>query len=221
MNIVSYNEAELKHKWAERQRSADDDNDVSTEVSVWPTGTRIDVVVSNHAGKFDIYELKARKADPQDLYQLRMYWDGLVLSGVQPTRGTLVAPSYSDNLQKMLQMVNELPPPNFPDGPSEFEILLHVFDARGKRPCMTKTRGGVMMLDAIFDGTFNPSELRIQNSEKFTQACKNAERLQMQLSMQLCDEDYALVEDLTNELLNSCEANAGSISNTASRPGSS
>ena len=63
-----------------------------------------------------------------------------------------------------------------------------------------------MMLDAIFDGTFNPSELRIQNSEKFTQACKNAERLQMQLSMQLCDEDYALVEDLTNELLNSCEA---------------
>ena len=45
-----------------------------------------------------------------------MYWDGLVLSGVQPTRGTLVAPSYSDNLQKMLQMVNELPPPNFPDG---------------------------------------------------------------------------------------------------------
>ena len=116
MNIVSYNEAELKHKWAERQRSADDDNDVSTEVSVWPTGTRIDVVVSNHAGKFDIYELKARKADPQDLYQLRMYWDGLVLSGVQPTRGTLVAPSYSDNLQKMLQMVNELPPPNFPDG---------------------------------------------------------------------------------------------------------
>ena len=63
-----------------------------------------------------------------------------------------------------------------------------------------------MMLDAIFDGTFNPSELRIQNSEKFTQACKNAERLQMQLSMQLCDEDYALVEDLTYELLNSCEA---------------
>ena len=63
-----------------------------------------------------------------------------------------------------------------------------------------------MMLDAIFDGTFNPSELRIQNSEKFTQACKNAERLQMQLSMQLCDEDYALVGDLTNELLNSCEA---------------
>lgn len=63
-----------------------------------------------------------------------------------------------------------------------------------------------MVLDAIFDGTFNPSELRILNSEKFTQACKNAERIQVQLSMQLCNEDYALVEDLTNELLNSCEA---------------
>lgn len=57
-------------------------------------------------------------------------------------------------------------------------------------------------MDAIFDGTFNPSELRILNSEKFTQACRNAERIQMQL----CDEDCALVEDLTNELLNSCEA---------------
>lgn len=63
-----------------------------------------------------------------------------------------------------------------------------------------------MILDAIFDGTFNPSELRILNSEKFTQACKNAERIQMQLSMQLCSEDYALVEDLINELLNFCEA---------------
>lgn len=63
-----------------------------------------------------------------------------------------------------------------------------------------------MVLDAIFDGTFNPSEMRILNSEKFTQACKNAERIQMQLSVLLCDEDYALVEDLTNELLASCEA---------------
>ena len=67
-------------------------------------------------GKYDIYELKVRKAEPQDLYQLRMYWDGLVLSGVQPTRGTLLADSYTDNLKKMLQMVNELPAPSFPDG---------------------------------------------------------------------------------------------------------
>ena len=67
-------------------------------------------------GKYDIYELKVRKAEPQDLYQLRMYWDGLVLSGIQPTRGTLLAASYTYKIQKMLQMMNELPAPNFPDG---------------------------------------------------------------------------------------------------------
>lgn len=115
-NATSYEEAELKRKWVERLCAADDDNDVSTEVSVWPTGTRIDVVASNPMGKYDIYELKVRKAEPQDLYQLRMYWDGLVLSGVQPTRGTLLADSYTDNLKKMMQMMNELPAPNFPDG---------------------------------------------------------------------------------------------------------
>lgn len=115
-NVASYEEAELQRMWVERLRAADDDNDVSTEISVWPTGTRIDVVASNPMGKYDIYELKVRKAEPQDLYQLRMYWDGLVLSGVQPTRGTLLAASYTDKIQKMLQMMNELPAPNFPDG---------------------------------------------------------------------------------------------------------
>lgn len=63
-NATSYEEAELKRKWVERLRAADDDNDVSTEVSVWPTGTRIDVVASNPMGKYDIYELKVRKAEP-------------------------------------------------------------------------------------------------------------------------------------------------------------
>lgn len=63
-----------------------------------------------------------------------------------------------------------------------------------------------MVLDTIFNGMFNPSELCILNSEKFERACKNAERLQMKLSTQLSREDYALVEDLTNELLNSCDA---------------
>ena len=115
-NTLFFNEEELKQKWAEFQRSVDDENDVSTEFTVWPTGTRIDVVVSNETGKCDIYELKARKAEPLNLYQLRMYWDGLVLSGVQPTRGTLLAASYSDTLVQMAALMNELPPPAFPDG---------------------------------------------------------------------------------------------------------
>ena len=87
------------------------------------------MLVRNDAGKCDIYEMKARKAEPLNLYQLRMYWDGLVLSGVQPTRGTLLAASYTDNLVQMVAMMNELPTPCFPDGsPSakyNFTIATH------------------------------------------------------------------------------------------------
>ena len=128
-NILYLNEEELRSKWAAIQRAADDENDVSTEFTVWPTGTRIDVLVSNDTGKCDIYEMKARKAEPLNLYQLRMYWDGLVLAGIQPTRGTLLAASYSDTLVKMAALMNELPPPAFPDGtPSakyNFTIATH------------------------------------------------------------------------------------------------
>lgn len=128
-NALYLNEEELRCKWAAIQRAADDENDVSTELTVWPTGTRIDVVVSNHAGKCDIYEMKARKAEPLNLYQLRMYWDGLVLAGIQPTRGTLLAASYTDTLVQMVALMNQLPPPAFPDGrPSakyNFTIATH------------------------------------------------------------------------------------------------
>ena len=62
-------------------KAANPEDDVTSEISVWPTGTRVDVVDKGANGKCDIYELKTRKAEPQDLYQLRMYWDGLVLEG--------------------------------------------------------------------------------------------------------------------------------------------
>lgn len=69
------------------------------------------------------------------------------------------------------------------------------------------TKGAVkgMVLDAIFNGTFNPSELRIVGSERFTQSCRNMERLLSLLSIQLSGEDYAMVEELTDELQNACE----------------
>ena len=62
-----------------------------------------------------------------------------------------------------------------------------------------------MVLDTIFNGTFNPSELRIVGSERFTQSCRNMERLLSLLSIQLSGEDYAMVEELTDELQNACE----------------
>ena len=57
-----------------------------------------------------------------------MYWDGLVLTGVQPTQATLIVRAYSKSLLLMLEKFNALPTPPLPDGtPSQpycFEIAL-------------------------------------------------------------------------------------------------
>lgn len=53
----------------------------------------------------------AGRAEPQNLYQLKMYRDGLVLQGCQPTHGTLLVQNYSSDLKLMLDQMNRLPPP--------------------------------------------------------------------------------------------------------------
>lgn len=56
-------------------------------------GISVDIVWDQTAtaGPIDIYEVKKGKAAPIDLYQLVMYWDGLVSSGKLPTCGHLVS----------------------------------------------------------------------------------------------------------------------------------
>ena len=109
-------EAVLKTKWMDILQAACPQDRVSDEQSVWSTGTRIDVVAEN-TGKLDIYELKTRKAEPLNLYQLKMYWDGLVVDkGKQPTSATLLAADYSSEILNMLNQMNALPPPCFADG---------------------------------------------------------------------------------------------------------
>ena len=109
-------EAVLKAKWMDILQAACPQDRVSDEQSVWSTGTRIDVVAEN-TGKLDIYELKTRKAEPLNLYQLKMYWDGLVVDkGKQPTSATLLAADYSSEILNMLNQMNALPPPCFADG---------------------------------------------------------------------------------------------------------
>ena len=53
----------------------------------------------------------AGRAEPQNLYQLKMYWDGLVLQGCQPTHGTLLVQNDSSDLKLMLDQMNRLPSP--------------------------------------------------------------------------------------------------------------
>lgn len=115
-NGVSLSEKELQHKWMKILKAANPEDTISDEISVWPTSTRIDVVAHNDSGKYEIYELKAGKGDSQNLTQLRMYWDGLVLEGIQPTKGVLLVKDYETDLAEMCRLLNKLPTPLFPDG---------------------------------------------------------------------------------------------------------
>lgn len=128
-NASLVSEKELQKRRMNILKAANPEDTVTSEISIWPTGTRIDILDSNDSGKLDIYELKIGKGEPQHLYQLRMYWDGLVLEGIQPTRGILIASEYANHLHEMLRILNELPPPCFPDGkpslPYNFFLSTH------------------------------------------------------------------------------------------------
>ena len=62
-----------------------------------------------------------------------------------------------------------------------------------------------MMMDMIFEGTLYPNQMRIVNSEEYTRACRRSKELLKKLMAQLPSEDYALVEDLTKDLLDAGE----------------
>ena len=127
-SVKNMSEERLKQRWMDILKAACPTYKVTDECSVWPTGTRIDVV-AEAPGKLELYELKAGRAEPQNLYQLKMYWDGLVLQGCQPTHGTLLVQNYSSDLKLMLDQMNRLPPPLTRDGrpsaPYALDIATH------------------------------------------------------------------------------------------------
>lgn len=109
-------EKALQSRWISALLAVNPQDRVTDEMTVWPTGTRIDVLDEGD-GKRVIYELKATKGEPLHLYQLKMYWDGLVLDGIQPTEAVLIVPKYTSDLARMTELINDrLTPPALPDG---------------------------------------------------------------------------------------------------------
>ncbi len=53
-----------------------------------------------------LYEAKKDKATIQDLYQLRMYWDGAVIDGINPVEGILLASEFSNGIDAIIAMLN-------------------------------------------------------------------------------------------------------------------
>jgi hypothetical protein len=75
---------------------------------VWAgTGVKADIVHEDQDGHWlDVYEVKDESASPQDVYQLIMYWDGLVSDGKVPRQGRLVAESAPDSVRNLLRHWN-------------------------------------------------------------------------------------------------------------------
>lgn len=68
---------------------------------------RIDLY-ENTMGKITIYEGKKDQTHSKDVYQLRMYWDGLVYDGIKPDCGILVASSHPKTVSELVAIVNTM-----------------------------------------------------------------------------------------------------------------
>ena len=69
------------------------DHDITDEVCVWPTGTRIDVLDAGTDDSLVIYEMKVKKRATAAPVSVAEYWDGLVHTGRQPTQAVLISPT--------------------------------------------------------------------------------------------------------------------------------
>jgi hypothetical protein len=105
-------EAELRKKWMQMLKATNPGEIITDERCVWPTGTRIDVYRETTDKRIIIYELKVGTGAPIDLYQAKMYWDGLVIEGVQPKEAVLMCEDFQTTLEEMANKMNKLTPPN-------------------------------------------------------------------------------------------------------------
>lgn len=74
---------------------------------VWGgAGIKADIVHIKPDSTVDVYEVKAGTASPQDVYQLLMYWDGLVEDGKTVKLGRLVAKSIPPSVETLITYLN-------------------------------------------------------------------------------------------------------------------
>jgi hypothetical protein len=74
---------------------------------VWGgTAVKADITHTKHDSTVDVYEVKAGTASPQDVYQLLMYWDGLVKDGKDVALGRLVASSIPPSVTNVISYLN-------------------------------------------------------------------------------------------------------------------
>lgn len=122
-------EKELRNKWVAMLRATNPDEVISDETSVWPIGTKIDVYRKTTNDKIIIYELKVGTGAPIHLYQLKMYWDGLVLDKHEsPGEAILLVEDFNTKLEEMANMMNRLP---VPEGSKAYNFKVEKLSDRG------------------------------------------------------------------------------------------
>lgn len=80
---------------------------------MWHTGTKIDVFRRKAVpdDSIVINEIKVGYGTPINLYQLKMYWDGLLVTRYQQKEAIFFVSEYSTAMESMAYMMNALPPP--------------------------------------------------------------------------------------------------------------
>lgn len=66
---------------------------------------RIDMYHVDH-DTITIYEGKRKRTEPKDVYQLVMYWDGLVADGKRPKKGILISSEHPDSVVDLIAQMN-------------------------------------------------------------------------------------------------------------------
>lgn len=128
-HIREQSESELRKKWLDTIRSTNREDIVSDEVSVWPTGTKIDVHRAMPNGKIIIYELKVGTGAPIHLYQLKMYWDGLVVDKKQqPNEAVLLCSDFGTTLEEMATLMNSM---TAPTGSKPYNFRVETLKSKG------------------------------------------------------------------------------------------
>lgn len=85
---------------------------VETEKTVFNTGNPADKVRIDLYEKVNnvvtIFEGKIDATTSKDVYQLRMYWDGLLYDGIRPNKGILIAKEHPESVANLISLVNSM-----------------------------------------------------------------------------------------------------------------
>jgi hypothetical protein len=107
----AYDEADLFDKLEKAKKiHLPDPKTVSREQNVYKNiKAKIPVDLYIHYDeKVIIYEGKKDETSVKDVYQLKMYWDGCVLDGLQPTQAILVSANHPQSVLDLLELVNQM-----------------------------------------------------------------------------------------------------------------